>query len=135
MGSRCLLVILVSGNSLLPVPPASTMPFIILHHTIPVRVLTRSGEMTGAYTFSGTPPLAYGVPSGPGSATLAKSMSVPSRDGNGAVSFPVIPRTCTRPEMTALWWSAQPIGAAEEYPVHSDPTACSLPYSLRLARG
>src|ERR1035441_10223068 len=24
-------------------------------------------------------------------------MSVPSRDGNGAVSFPVIPRTCTRP--------------------------------------
>src|ERR1035441_5347775 len=50
----------------------------------------------GAYTFSGTPPLAYGVPSGPGSVTLAKSMSVPSRDGNGAVSFPVIPRTCTR---------------------------------------
>src|ERR1035441_7165390 len=37
MGSRCLLVILVSGNSLLPDPPASTMPFISFHHTIPLR--------------------------------------------------------------------------------------------------
>ena len=27
-------------------------------------------------------------------------MSVPSRDGNGAVSFPVIPRTSTRPPRT-----------------------------------
>src|ERR1017187_10008774 len=33
MGNRCLLVILVSGKSLLPVPPASTIPFIgSLHH-------------------------------------------------------------------------------------------------------
>src|ERR1035441_110847 len=47
--------------------------------------------------FRERPRLAYGAPSGPGSVTLAKSMSVPSRDGNGAVSFPVIPRTCTRP--------------------------------------
>src|ERR1017187_284857 len=47
----------------------------------------------GVLTPSGTPPLAYAR----GSVTLAKSMSVPSRDGNGAVSFPVIPRTCTRP--------------------------------------
>src|ERR1035438_4039647 len=38
--------------------------------------------------FRERPPLAYAR----GSVTLAKSMSVPSRDGNGAVSFPAIPR-------------------------------------------
>src|ERR1035441_10626069 len=32
-----------------------------------------------------------------GSVTLAKSMSVPSRDGNGAVAFAGVRRTCTRP--------------------------------------
>src|SRR5262245_46048955 len=31
MGNRCLLVIFVSGNSLLPEPPASTTPFISSH--------------------------------------------------------------------------------------------------------
>src|ERR1035441_3544807 len=34
MGSRCLLVIFVSGNNRLPVPPASTTPFISSYHTV-----------------------------------------------------------------------------------------------------
>src|ERR1039457_5070148 len=51
----------------------------------------------------GNAPAWLRVPSGPGSVTLAKSVSVPSRDGNGAVSFPVVPRTCTRPQDFRPW--------------------------------
>src|ERR1017187_3433877 len=59
------------------IPPLGKLFGIKLKHAPP-----------GAYTFSGTPPLAY---------ARGSVVSVPSRDANGAVSFPVMPRTCARP--------------------------------------
>src|SRR5436305_7307661 len=38
IGSRCLLVILVSGKRRLPVPPARTMPFMSLHDKLLTRM-------------------------------------------------------------------------------------------------
>src|ERR1017187_5058013 len=75
-------------------PKLSTVPTCDFSMAVP-----DGAAVPGAYTFSGTPPLAYGVPSGPDSATLAKSMR-PFRAATVTERvLPVVPRMLTHPAL------------------------------------